>query len=176
VNTRPRPRLFLEADLLQFSPSSRLGHFPFEFLVPFAKLSHFSQTTFDPADQIIPVRLCRMQFILVMFSDLGSSLRHFGFEARPYLLVLVIVPVLKQAEGFFSTELCYPCEVLDTKPIQYLGSLQVARAQAQGALNRFGRHWRSRGHCPRRRHRSVPSPRNIRTGWKKRLVLHGNLR
>jgi len=40
--TVSRPYLFLEADLLQFSPSSRLGHFAFEFLVPLAKLPDFS--------------------------------------------------------------------------------------------------------------------------------------
>ena len=142
----PCPRLFLEADLLQLADTSDLRHLGFQLMVPFAKLSHFSQTIFDSASEVVPVGLSRTQFILVALPDLGGSLRQFGLEARPYVLVVVIVLLREQAEGFFGTELCYAGEVLDSEAIQNLGSLQFARAQTQRALNRFGRHWWSRRH------------------------------
>jgi hypothetical protein len=90
-----------------------------------------------------------------MLSDLCGSLRQFGLEARPYLLMIVIVFSLKQPECFLRAELRDAGKVFDPEPIQYLGSLQVPRTQTQRALNRFGRHWWSRSH--------VSSVGNIRT-------------
>ncbi len=78
--------------------------------------------------KVARVGLRRAQFVPVTLPDLGSSLRQFGLETRPYLLVLVIVPVLEQPEGFFSTELCYTSEVFDAEAIQNLGSLQLSRS------------------------------------------------
>ena len=72
-------------------------------MVPFTKFRDFSQAIFDPAGEVVPVRLCRTQFTLVMFSDLGSSLRQFGLEARPYVLLVVIVLLREQSEGFCGT-------------------------------------------------------------------------
>ena len=59
----------------------------------------------------------------MMFSDLGSSLRQFGFEARPYALLVVIVLLREQSEGFFGTELRYASEVLHSEAIQNFCSL-----------------------------------------------------
>src|ERR1700733_547683 len=146
----PCPRLFRETNLLPLADTSDLRHLGFQLVIPFAKLSHFSQTIFDSAVEVIPVRMSRTQFILVAISDLCGSLRQFGFEARPSRLIVVCVLLLKQAEGFFSAELCYAGEVLDSEPIQNLGASECARARAQRALNGFGRRWWSRGHCPRR--------------------------
>jgi len=36
-------------------------------------------------------------------SDLGGSLREFSFEARPSALVLTVMFVLEEAEGFLGT-------------------------------------------------------------------------
>ena len=134
-DARPRPRLFCEVSSPPAFHAGDLRHFGFEFVVPFAKLSDFSQTIFDPAGEVVPVGLSRAQFILVALSDLCGSFRQFGFESRPSVLVVVIVLLLKQAEGFFSAELCYTSEVLDPKAIQNLGSLQLPRAQTERAFD-----------------------------------------
>jgi hypothetical protein len=86
-------------------------------MVLLPKLGDFSQTTLDSASEVIPLGQSGSQFIFVALPDLCGSLRQFGLEARPYLLVLVIVPVLEQAEGFFRAELCYTGEVLDSEAI-----------------------------------------------------------
>jgi hypothetical protein len=147
LNTHPRPRFFLETDFLQFSPSSRLGHFAFELLVPLSKFRDFSQASFDPASQVVPIGLSQTQFIFVMISDLCGSLRQFDLEARPYLLVLVIVPVLEQAESFFSGQLGDTSEVLDAEAIQNLCACEFACATAERAFDGLVHHGRLSGHA-----------------------------
>jgi hypothetical protein len=46
----------------------------------------------------------------------------------------------EQAEGFFRAQLGNAGEILNTEAIQNLGSLQLAFAQTQRALDGFGRH------------------------------------
>ena len=75
------------------------------------------------------------QFILVAFPDLCGSLREFGFETRPYALLVVVVLLLKQAEGLFSTELRYTGKVTDAKSVKNLGALQFPRTTTQWALD-----------------------------------------
>ena len=135
-------------------------------MVPFAKLRDFSQTIFDSAREVVPVGLGRAQFIFVSLSDLGGSLRQFGFEARPTLLVVVIVLLLKQPESFFSGELRDASEVFDPEAIQNLGALQFPCAATQRAFDGVISDSR----------RSLPSCLGIRALRKIRLVLGRNLR
>jgi hypothetical protein len=76
-----------------------------------------------------------VQLILVPLSDLSSALREFGLEARPYLMVLVIVLLCEQSESFLGTELSDTGKVLDAEAIQNLGALQFPRTAAQRTLN-----------------------------------------
>ena len=118
-----------KSNLLPLADAGDLRHLRFQLLVSFAKLRDLTQTVFDSANEVISVGLGRAQFVLVAFPDFCSSLCQFGVEARPYLLVFMIVSVLEQPESFFSAELCYTSEVLDSEAIQNLGSLQVSRPQ-----------------------------------------------
>ena len=67
--------------------------------------------------------------------DLGGSFRKFGLEARPYVLLVVIVLLREQSEGFFGTQLSYAGEVLDPEAIQNLSALQFPRTATQRALD-----------------------------------------
>jgi hypothetical protein len=69
------------------------------------------------------------------------SLRQFGFETSPDHLLVVVLLMEEQAEGFFRTKLGDSRKVLHPEPIQNLSSLQFAFAQAQRALDGVGRHW-----------------------------------
>ena len=104
-------------------------------LVPLAKLRDFTQAIFDPADEVVPVGLGGAQFILVTLPDLGGSFREFGLEARPYVLLVVIVLLREQSEGFFGTQLGYAGEVLDPEAIQNLSALQFPRTATQRAFD-----------------------------------------
>ena len=95
----------------------------------------FSQTVLDSAIEVIPVGLSRAQFVPVTLPDLGGSLREFGLEARPYVLLVVIVLLREQSEGFFGTQLGYAGEVLDPEAIQNLSALQFPRTATQRALD-----------------------------------------
>jgi hypothetical protein len=106
-------------------------------VIPFSKLRDFSQAIFDSASDVISFGLGGAQFVLVSLSDLGGSFRQFRLESSPCALVLMIVFVLEQPEGFLSAELRHSCEVLYPKPIQNLGASECARAQAQRAFNGF---------------------------------------
>ena len=54
-------------------------------------------------------------------------------------MLVVIVLLREQSEGFLGAELRYAGEVLDSKAIQNLGSLQFPRTATQRALD--GRHF-----------------------------------
>jgi len=71
----------------------------------------------------------------VTLPDLGGSFREFGLEARPYVLLVVIVLLREQSEGFFGTQLSYAGEVLDPEAIQNLSALQFSRTATQRALD-----------------------------------------
>jgi hypothetical protein len=104
-------------------------------LVPLAKLRDFTQAIFDPADEVVPVGLGGVQFILVSLLDLGCPLCHLDVEARPYALLVVIVLLREQSERFLGGKLCNASEVPYSKAIQNLSALQFPRAATQRALD-----------------------------------------
>ena len=79
--------------------------------------------------------------------DLGGSLRQFGLETSPDILLIVVVLLEEQTEGFFRTQLGNAGEILNTEAVQHLSSLQLAFAQTKRALNGFGRHRQLGGHA-----------------------------
>jgi hypothetical protein len=60
--------------------------------------------------------------------NLRCSLRQFGLETSPDRLLVVVLLLEKQAEGFFRTKLGNAGEVLHPETIQNLGSFQLASA------------------------------------------------
>src|ERR1019366_8160636 len=89
----------------------------------------------------------RLKLLPVTLLDLGSPLVEFSFEASPGALVLMIVFVLEQAEGFLCAQLCNAGEVLDAKAVENLSPFQLAFAQAKRAFDGFGRHRQLGGHA-----------------------------
>jgi hypothetical protein len=73
----------------------------------------------------------------VALFNLCSSFGQFGFEFSPRALVLVILLLLEQSEGFLGAELGDSGEILDSKPIQDFGSAEFTGTEAQWALNGF---------------------------------------
>jgi len=61
--------------------------------------------------------------------DLGSSLHQFGLETSPDILLVQVMLLEEQAEGFSSTQLGNTGDILHAEPIQDLGSLQLAFAK-----------------------------------------------
>jgi len=82
----------------------------------------------------------RLKLVTVSPFNLGGSLRQFGLETRPDILLIVVVLLEEQAEGFFRTKLGNAGEVFHPETIQNLGSFQFAFAQTQWALYGIGRH------------------------------------
>jgi hypothetical protein len=78
--------------------------------------------------------------------DLCGSLRQFGLETSPDSLLIVVVLLEEQAEGFFRTKLGNAGEILNTESIQNLGTLQLALAQTQWALDGVGQNGWFGGH------------------------------
>ncbi|MFY9743139.1 MAG: hypothetical protein WAK21_14135 [Candidatus Sulfotelmatobacter sp.] len=58
-----------------------------------------------------------MKFTLVPQYRVGSPLRQFSFEPSPDSLLIVVVLLEEQAEGFFRTKLGNSCEILHTEAI-----------------------------------------------------------
>ena len=58
--------------------------------------------------------------------NLGGSLRQFGLETSPDSLLIMVVLLEEQAEGFFRTKLGNAGEILNAEAIQDLGALQLA--------------------------------------------------
>ena len=71
--------------------------------------------------------------------NLGGSLRQFGLETSPDSLLIVVVLLEEQAEGFFRTKLGNSGEILNAEAIQNLSSFQFAFAQTKRALDGVGR-------------------------------------
>jgi len=115
-------------------------------LVPLTKLCDLPQAVLDTPNEVIPVGLRRPQGIFVLLPDLSNTLREFCLEARPCVLVLSVVPVLKQPEGFLGAELRNSGEITDAKAIQNLSTSQFAYATAQRTLDSFGRRYSSHSH------------------------------
>jgi hypothetical protein len=88
-----------------------------------------------------------VEFISMALFNFGGSLGEFGLEASPDSLLIVVLLLEEEAEGFFRTKLGNAGEILNAEAIQNLGSLQLAFAQTQRALNGFGRHRQLRGHA-----------------------------
>jgi hypothetical protein len=82
-----------------------------------------------------------LKFTLVPQFRVGSPLRQFSFEPSPDSLLIVVVLLEEQAEGFFRTKLGNPREVFHSEAIQNFSSLQFAFAQTQRALDGVGRDW-----------------------------------
>jgi hypothetical protein len=82
-----------------------------------------------------------LEFISMALLDLCGSLRKFGLETSPDSLLIAVVLLEEQAEGFFRTELGNAGEVFYTETIQNLSSLQIAFAQTERALDGVGGHW-----------------------------------
>ena len=99
----------------------------------------------DSAGEVVLFRLREPQFVLVLLPDLRSPLRQFCLEARPRGLVLAVVFVLEQAEGFLGGELGDAGEVLDAEAVKNLCAGEFACARAKRAFDFFGR-WRSHRH------------------------------
>jgi hypothetical protein len=100
--------------------------------------------------------------------NLSGSLRQFGFESTPDRLLVVVLLLKEQAERFLRAQLGNAGEILDTEAIQNLGSLQLAFAQTQRALNGFGRHRQLGGHA------ILPALLNPR--WHSVAASHGTSR
>jgi hypothetical protein len=88
-----------------------------------------------------------LEFISMALFNFGGSLRQFVLEASPDRLLVMVLLLEEQAEGFFRTKLGNAGKVLHPEAIQDLGALQLAFAQTQRALNGFGRHRQLRGHA-----------------------------
>jgi hypothetical protein len=58
-----------------------------------------------------------LQFISMALFNLGGSLRQFGLETSPDSLLIVVVHLEKQAEGFFRAQLGNSREVLHAESI-----------------------------------------------------------
>jgi hypothetical protein len=58
-----------------------------------------------------------LEFISMALLDLDGSLRQFGLETSPDSLLIVVVLLEEQAEGFFRTKLGNPRNVFHTKTI-----------------------------------------------------------
>jgi hypothetical protein len=86
-----------------------------------------------------PTTKC-LKFVSVALFDLCGSLRQFSLETSLDSLLIVMVLLEEQAEGFFRTKLGNAGEILNTESIQNLGSLQLALSQTQRALYGIGRH------------------------------------
>ena len=74
-----------------------------------------------------PTTKC-LKFVSVALFDLCGSLRQFGLETSPDSLLIVVMLLEEQAEGFFRTKLGNAGEILNTEAIQNLGSFQLASA------------------------------------------------
>ena len=70
-----------------------------------------------------------------MLLDFGGSLRQFGIEPEPDILLILSVFLLEQAESFLCAELGDTGEVLDPQSVKNLSPFQLAFAQAQWAFN-----------------------------------------
>lgn len=82
-----------------------------------------------------------LEFISMALLNLGGSLRQFGLETSPDSLLIVVVLLEEQAEGFFRTKLGNAGGILNAEAIQNLGSLQFAFAQTERARDGVGGHW-----------------------------------
>jgi hypothetical protein len=58
-----------------------------------------------------------LEFISMALFDFGSSLGEFSFVPSPDVLLIVVVLLEKQAEGFFRTKLGNSCEIFHTEAI-----------------------------------------------------------
>ncbi|MGA8344778.1 MAG: hypothetical protein WB781_22800 [Candidatus Sulfotelmatobacter sp.] len=58
-----------------------------------------------------------LEFISMALLDLCGSLREFGLEPSPDSLLIVVVLLEEQAEGFFRTKLGNPRNVFHTETI-----------------------------------------------------------
>jgi hypothetical protein len=73
----------------------------------------------------------------VALFDLCGSLRQFGLETSPASLLIVVVLLEEQAEGFFRTKLGNAGEILNTESIQNFSPFQLALTQTQRAFHVF---------------------------------------
>ena len=92
--------------------------------IPFPKFGYFPQGVFDPPIGVLDfVRLLLLRtlqavkFILVALFNVSSSPRPFGLEASPDILIIVLVLLLEQAEGFLSAKLDNAGEILHAESI-----------------------------------------------------------
>ncbi|MGA9987069.1 MAG: hypothetical protein WBP69_04760, partial [Terriglobales bacterium] len=92
--------------------------------IPFPKFGYFPQGVFDPPIGVLDfVRLLLLRtlqavkFILVALFNVSSSPRPFGLEASPDILIIVLVLLLEQAEGFLSAKLGNAGEILHAESI-----------------------------------------------------------
>jgi hypothetical protein len=58
-----------------------------------------------------------MKSVSVSPFNLGGSFRQFGLEASPDILLIVVVLLEEQAEGFFRAQLGNSCEIFHTEAI-----------------------------------------------------------
>jgi hypothetical protein len=58
-----------------------------------------------------------LEFISMALLDLCGSLRQFGLESSPDILLVVVVLSEGQAEGFFRAQLGNSCEIFHTEAI-----------------------------------------------------------
>ncbi len=133
----PRSHFFFEAHLLALPNACCLRQLAFKFLVPFPKVGEFPQAILDSATEAFLFGLSRPQRIFVLLPDLGSPLREFRLEARPCALVLAVVLVLEQPEGFFGGQLGDAGEILNAEAIQNLGAAEFALPTAQAGTRLF---------------------------------------
>jgi hypothetical protein len=63
-----------------------------------------------------PTTKC-LKFVSVALFNLGGSLRQFGLETSPDSLLIVVVLLEEQAEGFFRAQLGNSCEIFHPEAI-----------------------------------------------------------
>jgi hypothetical protein len=102
-------------------------------LITFLQLADLPKVVFDPASEMLLLRLFEPEFV---FQPQADTL-YLGFKAEPDVLLIVILFFEKQPEGFFGTQLGDASEVFNPEAIQHLSSFQRTFAQAQRALHRL---------------------------------------
>jgi hypothetical protein len=93
-------------------------------VIPFPKFGYFPQGVFGPAIGVLDfVRLLLLRtlqavkFILVALFNVSGSPCQFGLEASPDILIIVLVLLLEQAEGFLGAKLGNAGEILHAESI-----------------------------------------------------------
>src|ERR1035438_5925406 len=75
-----------------------------------------------------------VEFIPVALGDVRGSPCQFSLEASPDTLLILLVLLLKQPEGFLGGKLGDSGKIFDAQPIQHFGTSKCACAEAQRAF------------------------------------------